>query len=229
MKLVFLLLLLANLAVLAWQQGVFGRMPEAGREPERVNRQVEPDRIKALAPAEVRAIRDKARDVPTAPLAGLDLAGGQACVELGDFAGELLERVRPRVDALNLGERLVARTVEVPGWYMVYLPPLKTRAEVDRAAAAMKKQGVKELLVIADNSPLRFGIALGSFRDQELARQHLASLEKRGVKGARVADTPSSVPATRFQIKPVDGALAQQLIGLQKEFPQSRLAPCSAS
>lgn len=37
MKLLFLVLLLANLAVLAWQQGVFGRMPESGREPERVN------------------------------------------------------------------------------------------------------------------------------------------------------------------------------------------------
>ena len=87
--------------------------------------------------------------------------------------------------------------------------------------------GLRELLVIADNSPMRFGIALGSFRDQELARNHLAGLEKRGVKGARVADRPSTLPALRFRMQPVDAALGQQLAELQKEFPQARITPCT--
>ena len=117
--------------------------------------------------------------------------------------------------------------VEVPGWYMVYVPPFKTRAEVDRAAAQLRDLGLRELLVIADNSPMRFGIALGSFRDQELARNHLAGLEKRGVKGARVADRPSTLPALRFRMQPVDAALGQQLAELQKEFPQARITPCT--
>jgi hypothetical protein len=230
-KLLFLVLLLANLAVLAWQQGVFGRMPESGREPERVNRQIEPERIRALAPDDVAAIRSKAREVPNpqSPLAGIDLSSGQACVEFGDFSNEALARVQPRMDAMALGERLSARVVEVPGWYMVYLPPLKTRAEANRAADEMRKRGVKELLVIADNSPLRFGIALGSFRDPELARQHQAALDKRGVKGVRVAETPSTLPGTRFQIKGVDAPLAQSLTAIHKDFPQSRLAACAAN
>ena len=106
-----------------------------------------------------------------------------------------------------------SRAVELPGWYMVFIAPAKTRADVDRRADELKKRGVKEMLVIADTSPMRFGISLGSFRDRELAMKHRADLETRGIKDVRVADTPSAVPGIRFQIKGVDAALAAQLHG----------------
>jgi hypothetical protein len=225
-KLLFMLLVLANLALFAWQQGVFGRMPEPGREPDRVNRQVEAQRIRVLVPAEVEQLKEKARPSPEAPLAGLNLAAASTCVELGDFGDEAAERVRARLEALNLGDRRTSVPVDAPGWYLVYVPPFKTRAEVDRAAAEIRKLGVKDLLVIADNSPLRFGIALGSFRDPELAARHLADLRKRGVQGIRMSDAPATVPATRFRINGVDATLASSLTALQKEFTPSRLAPC---
>ena len=49
MKLAFLVLLMLNLALLAWQQGVFGRVGESGREPERVARQIEAQRFRVLS------------------------------------------------------------------------------------------------------------------------------------------------------------------------------------
>ncbi len=226
MKLAFLLLLLANLAVFAWQQGVFGRLPESGREPARITRQLEPERIRVLTDKEVRQLREKARQAPPAGVAGVDFTGGQACLELGDFTQADAARVLARLTPLDLGERLTSRPVELPGWYMVYVPPYKTRAEVERAAAELRKLGVKELLVIADNSPMRFGIALGSFKNQELANRHLEELQRRGVTSARVADKPSTTPGTRLQIKGVDAALARELAAVQKEFPQSKLAAC---
>lgn len=226
MKLLFLLLVLANLAVLAWQQGVFGRLPEVGREPGRVARQVEPERIRVLNDNEVQQLRDKARPLPGPVVPGVDFAGGQACLEFGDFGPADAARVQTRLAPLNLGDRLGSRSVELPGWYMVYIPPFKSRAEVDRAAAELRKLGVKELLVIADNSPMRYGIALGSFKDQDLANRHLEDLQRRGVESARVADRPSATPGTRFQIKGVDAALARELAAVQKEFPQSKLAAC---
>jgi hypothetical protein len=226
MRLAFFLLLLVNAVLFAWQYGVFGALPESGREPERVARQIAPERVRVLTTEDVQKLREKVKDVP-APLASQDLAGGRGCVEFGDFPPEMAGRVLPRLAALNLGERLSTRTVDVPGWYMVYIPPAKTRAEVDRRAEDLKTRGVKEMLVIADNSPMRFGISLGSFRDPELARRHRADLERRGIKDARVADTPSIEPATRVSIKGVDAALAEQLGALQKEFPAARLAACA--
>jgi hypothetical protein len=228
MRAFFMALVLANLAAFAWQHGVFGRMVEPGREPDRVNRQVEADRIRVLTPAQVQDLREKARPQPAdGPLAGLDLAAGKGCVDFGDFNAETAARVRLRLEALNLAERLTSSAVEVPGWYMVYVPPFKTRAEVERAAAEIRKLGVKDMLVIADNSPLRFGIALGSFRDPELAQKHQADLARRGVQGVRVSDVPSSVPGTRFRITGVDAETAAGLTLLHREFQPSRLAPCS--
>ncbi len=111
---------------------------------------------------------------------------------------------------------------------MVYVRPAKSRQDMDARADDLKKRGVKDMLLIADSSPMRFGISLGSFRDPELARRHLAMLEKRGIKDARIADSPPAISATRYQIRNVDAALAQQLIAIQKDFPQSRLAPCGS-
>ncbi len=236
MKLAFLLLLAVNLAVFAWQRGAFGTLPESGREPERVARQIEPERIRVLTPDQAQALRDKAKAAPAAAAAGtdaagaaLDLAAGAACVEFGDFSEAQAARVKPALDALAPGERLSAREVEAPGWFMVYIPPYKTRAEADRMAGQLRELGVKEFLVVGDNSPMRFGIALGSFRDQELANRHLADLQKRGVKNARVADRPSTVPATRYTLRGLDAAGAAALQALQKDFPAAKLGACPAA
>ena len=63
MKLAFLILLLLNLALLAWQQGVFGRVGDRGREPERVARQIEAERFRVLSEKEVQKLRERASQV----------------------------------------------------------------------------------------------------------------------------------------------------------------------
>ena len=238
MKLAFLLLVLVNVALFAWQHGVFGRFAESGREPERIARQVEPERIRVLSEREVQVLRERAAAQsraaavtapPSAPAngAGIDLSVAQACVEFGDFIGPDLSRVETALLKLGLGSRQSARTVEVPGWYLVYLPPFKTRAEADRAMAELKKSGVKDLLVFSDG-PLRLGVSLGSFRDPELAKAHVASLVKLGVKNARVSDKPTAVSATRLQIRELDAEASQQLGAIAKEFPSQSVRACSA-
>ncbi len=235
MKLAFLLLVLVNVALLAWQNGVFGHFAESGREPERIARQVEPERIRVLSEREVQVLRERAaaqsraaaQPAPSAPAAGagIDLSVAQACVEFGDFIGSDLSRAETALLRLGLGSRQSARSVEAPGWYLVYLPPFKTRAEVDRAVADLKKDGVKDLLVLTDG-PLRFGVSLGSFRDPELAKAHVASLTKLGVKSARVSDKPTAVSATRLQMRELDAETAQQLAAIAKEFPSQSVRPC---
>ena len=60
MKLAFLILLMINLALLAWQQGAFGHFGESGREPERVARQIEAERFRVLSEKEVQKLRERA-------------------------------------------------------------------------------------------------------------------------------------------------------------------------
>lgn len=229
MKLVFLLLLLINLALYAWQHGAFGRFPETGREPERIARQIEPDRVRVLSESSVQQLRERAAaaraavaSVPVAP----DLTQAQTCVEFGDFVGAEVARVETALLNLGLGARQVARPVDVPGYYLVYLPPTKTRAEADRAAQDIARRGVKDWFVLNDG-PLKWGISLGSFRDAELARAHAAALDKQGVKGVRVADKPTSIAATRYQLRELDTAAAQQLDAIRKEFPAQSVRVCT--
>ena len=67
--------------------------------------------VRGLDPANFGGV-----DLP-ARLRGLLTASGRFSdrSEFGDFSNEALTRVRPRLDALALGERLSARAVEVPG------------------------------------------------------------------------------------------------------------------
>ena len=74
MKLALLLLLLLNVALYAWQQGAFGRFVEGGREPERISRQIEPERIRVLSEKEVQKLRERASQVKSG---GADSTIGQ--------------------------------------------------------------------------------------------------------------------------------------------------------
>lgn len=224
MKLAFLLLVLANVVLFAWQQGAFGRFAEGGREPERVARQIEAERFRVLSEPEVQKLRERVTQTKSA---GVDLAAAQACLEFGDFGVSDTARAEAALAALSLGSRMTSRSVEVPGFYMVYQPPLKTRADADRRAEELRTLGVKDLLVIGESGPLRFGIGLGSFREADAAKAHLASLEKLGVKGARVSDKPSTVNATRFQLRDLDAAASQQLAAIRKDFPAQSVRPCA--
>ena len=223
MKLAFLLLVLVNLLLFAWQQGAFGHFAEPGREPARVARQIEPERFRVLTEADVRELRERA----TQGGAPVDLNVAQACVDFGDFPAADAARVEKTLAALSPGVTIETRPVEVPGWYMVYLPPHKTLAEAERRADELRKLGVKDLLVMSENAPLKFAISLGSFRDADAARSHLAALEKLGVKGVRMSDRSSTVVLKRFQLREVDAAAARQLATLRSEFPAQTLRPCT--
>lgn len=223
MRTLFLLLLLLNLALFGWLRGMFGTFPAGGHEPGRLDRQVAPDRIRLLTEQDVQQLQRRAAAAPSAAAP----EAAPACLEIGDFASEgQLERLRGKLAALKLSDRASELTQENPGWYRVYLPPAKSLAEAEDRAAQLREQGVRDLLILRDEGTLRYAIALGSFRDRELARKQLALLERRGIKGARVADNPTTVRATRVRIRGADAATAKQLEELQKDFPQQKVQPC---
>jgi len=219
MRAAFLLLLLANIVLFAWQQGLFGAAVETGREPERVARQIAAERIRVLTPGELAALRGAPR------AAGEDNAG-LACVEFGDFDEASLARVQARLATLSLGDRLRARRAGASGWFIVYLPPPATRDEAERVAQDLRGRGIRDLVVMGQNSAMPNAIVLGSFRDPELAQRHQADMTRRGIAGVQISQR-AATEATRFEIRGVDAALAQQLAEIQKEFPQSQLGACA--
>jgi len=224
MKLAFLLLVLANLLLFAWQQGAFGRYGEPGREPERIARQIEPERFRVLTEPEVQALRERA----TQSSAPADLNVAQACLEFGDFGAADAAKVERALAALSPPVKVEARPLDAPGWYMVYLPPHRTLAEAERRAEELRKLGVRDLMVMNESAPLKFAISLGSFRDPAAAKSHLAALEKMGVKGVRMSERSSGGTLTRFQLRDIDAATARQLSALRGDYPAQSLRPCTS-
>jgi hypothetical protein len=219
-----LILVLANLVLWAYQQSWLGQLPPTGREPGRITQQIQPEAIRVLSEADLKQLRERTKDGNTGPERK---DAPMACVEFGDFAADAAERVQTRLDAMNLGARLATIDVEIPGWYMVYVPPLKTLAEAERTADELRGRGVRDLLVIEDSSALRNAISLGQFKDQDLALRHQSDLERRGIKGVRVSVRSGSGTARRFRIKSPDATQMQQLTTLQKDFAGTRIAPCT--
>ena len=219
MRAAFLLLLLANIVVLAWQQGLLGPAVEAGREPERVARQIAADAIRVLTPEQLAALRGTGATAAEG-------SAGLACLEFGDFDEASLARVHPRLAALALGDRLRAKRAGTPGWFIVYLPPLASRAEAERVAQDLRGRGIRDFVVMGANAPMPNAIVLGSFRDPELAQRHQAEMTRRGIAGVQTTQR-AAAETTRFEIRDVDPALAQQLAEIQKEFPQSQLGACA--
>jgi hypothetical protein len=212
-----LLLVLANLVLYAWQRGWLGESIPAGREPQRLARQIDPQAIRLLTEEEARRLREQARAAAKQEL---------VCLELGDFDADAAARVRPRLDALDLGDRLSALAVDPSVWYLVYLPPLTSPAIARRTIEELQRGGVQDVAVIQDQSSLQNGISLGRFRDPVLAQKRQAEIRQRGFDKVQIATRPGS-GLTRFRIQAADAALAQRLADLQTEFGATRLAACA--
>jgi hypothetical protein len=203
-----------------------------------LDQQVAPERIRVLTDREVQQLRRRAVEstptpaplptpVAVAPAPALPREALAPCLEIGDFTSDgPLTRLREKLAEFKLADHASERTQEVPGWYLVYLPPAKTRGDAERRAAELRAQDVRDVLVVLGDGPTRFSILLGSFRDRDLALKHLAQLERRGVKGARVTDNPSGAQATRVRVRGLDAAAALQLQALQKDFPQQKMQAC---
>jgi hypothetical protein len=225
MRTLALLLLMLNLALLGWLRGMFGVYPSSGREPARLEQQVVPERIRVLTDHDVQQLRHRAADAGAAAAGPASNAG--SCVEVGDFAGDgALVRFRERLGDFRLNEKAVEQAQETPGWYTVTVGGLKARADAERRAEELRQQGERDVLIVQAGTPSRFSLTLGAFRDHEQARRMLARLERRGVKGAHVADTAASMQTTRVRVRGVDAQTAAQIDALLKDFPQQKLQAC---
>lgn len=212
MRAVFLLLLLANVAFFAYAQWMRGPDASADLIPRL---QVHPERIKIVPASEQPRIGGAARDAV-------------ACLEWGLFAGPDVARADVAVASLALPGAAVQRAVADSGGYWVYLPPLKTRAEIDRRVAALKARGVSDFYVVQEAGQWRNAISLGLFRSEETARNRAARLKKSGVQGVVLERRENILKQIAYFVREPDPAVVARLAELQREFPATEVkaVPC---
>jgi len=224
-------LLVANLAMFVIERG-----EPAGHEPARMKNQLHPDRIRLLpatasppAPAaDAPAAGASPAAAPAAATAGAAGATGPAgaCIELASFTAAEAGRFEARMAELGLADRVSRREVPTPSSYMVMIPPQGSREAADAKTEELRRLGISDTFIIQDNSPRRWGIALGTFRTDEAAQSHLAAMSRRGVRTARVEQFGTGPARIAIQLRGLDAAAEAQVTRARAEFPRQEAQGC---
>lgn len=215
MRLVFLFLVLANIALYVWSRG-------EATDSTAPARQIEPHKLKVIAPADLPKPAPLAKKPPPAPAPTPSVA----CMEWGSFPVAEVPRYEKALEPLGLGERLAQRrTEELAGWW-VYIPSQRNRQGAVRKAAELKKLGIDEFFIVQEEGEHRWALSLGVFRSEEAAQSHLAALRARGVRTARVGARETLVPKIWLQVKSVDAPLAARLKEIAAQVEGSELKNC---
>lgn len=224
-RIVFFLLLLANLVFFSWAYFGTGR---AADEPQLMEQQLNPQEIRLLSSDQVAKLAAERAKVVAERPKPLLRAPVVACLELGAFNPVDAPRVQQALDPLALGSRLSQRRADEVASYWVYIPPLRSRQSANLKAAELKKLGVDDFFVVQEDPKFRLAVSLGVFKTEEAANARLAELRKKGVRTARVAPKETSVQKVYFAIREVPDALVAKLNDLRQGFPGTELKDCPA-
>jgi len=236
MRITFLLLLAANLALLAWFQQF--SPPDSAADPEPARRQINPEKMRVLQdrePAGFAAAAPTPGAKPAAPPvvaqgapapAATTPAAPGACSEWGGFAIAEAPKAAQALAPLALGARLVQRrSDETAGWW-VFIPPQGNRATALKKTAELKALGIDDYFILQDEGKMRWAVSLGIFSTEEAARNRLEALRAKGVRSAQTGARDTAVSKIWFQVRGADAALLAKLRESAQGFPGTEVRDC---
>ena len=213
-RLLFLALLLANVALYAY--GYASRQQADAA-----------DRLRQLQinPEKIRLARMATAPTPsqTQPAAAPPPAIPAACLEWGVFAGPDVARADEALAKLGLPDAQLQRTVADTGGYWVYIPPLKTRADVGKSVSALKEAGIADFFVVRGQGQWHNAISLGIFKSEDAAKAFLATVAGKGIKAATVGRRKDFLKQIVYFLREPTQDTVSRLAELQREFPGSEV------
>lgn len=230
LRLLALLLLLANGAYFAWSHDLlrlYGLGPVQQSEPQRVAQQIRPQELLLLKAASPHAAAASAPASATpSALASVAIvaAAPASCLQAGPYDEQQSAVLRQAVSsALPAGSWSMARTV-VPAHWIVYMGKYADADAVDEKKAELRLHDVTfEALT---NPALAPGLSLGGFDSREAATLALAGLARRGVRTARVVQDRAELHGQLLTLPAVDDKLRAQLDSLKIALAGKALQAC---
>lgn len=209
MRLLFLILLLANVAAFGYIRYAESRV---GADAQIAMLQISPEKLRLLKSGPPASAPREDRTATAQP--------SPACLEWSGIAANDAARAAAALAKLELGDKLSQQDGGAEG-YWVYIPPLKTRADAEKKAGEARALGATDSYVVLDSEPWRFAIALGAFRTEEAANNYLAQVRQKGVRSALAG--PRGATGNWFVIRDPGDAIAAKIAALRTEFPASTL------
>ena len=225
LRLLVLLLVLANAGYWAWSQGLladYGLAPAVQTEPQRLATQIRPEAIRLLTPDEAQKIESGRSPVASAGAASE--APAAECLQAGLFNEEQTATLRSALEAtLPPGSWQLESSVEPARW-IVYMGKYNSDEAMAKKRAELRQLGVAFRPVT--NPALAPGLALASFAAQADAEKELSRIATRGVRTARVTQERAEVRGQILKLAAVDAALRAQLDAVRPQLNGKALQSC---
>ena len=237
LRLTALLLVLANLGYFAWSQGhlrALGWGPDEQREPERLERQMSPEKLKVERVAEApRTAEPPAAPAPAAPEPAAPAPSAAAprpedttaCYQAPGFTPAQAQALRVVLATLpTLNGRWTLDEAVLPTRWLVYMGRF-----ADNEVLARKKAELRQLRIEfrdAGVPALMPGLALGTYSSEAAAQQALAELAPKGVRTARVMREREEQRNYTLRLGAVTPAQRAEVEGLNTALAGRKLLPC---
>jgi hypothetical protein len=222
MRLAFLILLFANLLLFGWTGGYF-TVSEAGREPERLDRQLQPERLRILPATALQAAT--ATPVSTTPDSTTPADAGQACRQIGGLTPAEAEALAKTLSSLpDWRVRVIPQ--EVPPLHWVVIPGLPNRATAEKKLGELKSLGIEQVQVVEHAVHGPFAISFAMLPAEPAANDLLQDLQRKGVRSARALTLPGS-QRSQAELHAPAALLAQKMPDLVALFANATVGECA--
>ena len=213
LRLLVLLLLLANAAYFAWSQSLFapvGLAPTQQSEPQRVAQQIKPEALRVLPTDEARRIEIAA-------------ARGPECLQAGLFTDTEAESLKQALDNWPGGSWSIEASTEPPRW-IVYMGKYPDAAAVEKKKVELR--GMNVSFEPLGNPALEPGMSLGGYPTEAAAKQQLEALTQKGVRTAKVVQEKPETKGQLLKLPTVDDALRPRLDDIKGALNGKALKAC---
>ncbi|HEY0825681.1 MAG TPA: SPOR domain-containing protein [Ramlibacter sp.] len=216
LRLIVLLLLLANAGFFAWSQGLlqpWGLGPAQQSEPQRLQQQVRPDAVRVLPADELRRVEQLAAQAPRPP----------ECLQTAALDDAQVAPLRNLLESWPAGSWTLEPVTEPARW-IVYMGKYPGVEQVARKRAELRQLGIS--FEALSNPELEPGLSLGSYASEAAATTQLNVLAERGVRTARVLQERPEQRGQRLLLPAVDDSLRPRVAELTSVLASKPLRPC---
>lgn len=197
----FYLFLVANAALIALNMGVLGNPGVAKPGAQRIQPELHPEQLQLISADAAHAIIEADAAKKATEKKAEEASKLIACLEVSPFQQSELAAFETKLKSLALGDRQVRNNLVDVASHIVFIPSLGSKDGADKKATELKRLGITDFFIVQDQSNLKWGISLGVFRTEESAKAHLADLNVKGVKTAKIGLRTVTVNKFLFQLR----------------------------
>lgn len=217
LRLLLLVLLLANGVYFAWTHGMlrdYGMAPAQQNEPQRVAQQIKPEAARVLSAGELKKVEAQVQ---------ADLLPKE-CLQVGTFDEAQATSLRSALESTLPSGAWHLHSAQEPARWIVYMGKYATeQAQAKKRAELLKMEIKTEAL---NNPALEMGLSLGAFESQAAANAELARLTQRGIRTARVLQEREESTVFTLKLPALTEALKAQLEGIKPALEGKSLRRC---